>query len=176
MTGVHSETSYDLEIPYSIEPNRKSLLGLLPASTLLFLSYMSFVQTNVPRDEYTSLVYVSAAAGLSMFLAAVIGYLSVDVWNKSGVATSLVFGWAVFDALFGAGFFFGAGWPSHVWFGYGYAVIVLSLMQMGTTFIVWESLTGVFGAYAKAIAVAMGFAAIAASIVVCVALGMTYYY
>ncbi len=49
-------------------------------------------------------------------------------------------------------------------------------MHMGTTFIVSDSQTGIFGAYGKAIAVAMGFAAITASSVISLVLGTHVYY
>jgi hypothetical protein len=92
----------------------------------------------------------------------------VDIRSKSGVTSLLIFGWACLDALLGVAFFFGSDLPHNAWTGFGYVVITIALMHMGAAFIVWDTLTGIFGACAKAIAVAMGSAAVVASVVISV--------
>ena len=173
MTEEQEENWLESERPQALNANWKSVLGVLPAIALLSLSYASFTNQNW-QENYTPLGYVWGVAGIAVVVASVIGVRIVDVGEKSGGASLLMFGWACSDALLGVGFFFGRELPPNAWLGFGYAVVTIALMHMGATFIVWNSLTGIFGAYAKAIAIAMGSAAIVVSVVISLLLSADY--
>ena len=164
MTDAHEETWHESELPRALNANMKSLLGLLPAFALFSHSYTSFTDQSWWESD-TTLGYVWAIAGIAVLVASVIGVRMVNVREKSSRTSLLMFGWACSNALLGIGFFFGGGLPHNAWLGFGYAVIAISLMHMGAAFIVWDTLTGIFGAYAKAIATMMGLAAIVVSVV-----------
>jgi len=163
MTEARAEEWHVSELPQASNANWKSVLGLLPAIALLSHSYVSFTDQSWWESD-TNLGYVWAIAGIALIVASVIGIRMVNVGEKSGGTSLLMFGWACSNALLGSGFFLGGGLPHNAWLGFGYAVIAIALMHMGAAFIVWDTLNGVFGAYAKAIATVMGLAAIVVSV------------
>lgn len=173
MTEEQEETWLESDRPLALNANWKSVLGVLPAIALLSLSYASFTNQNW-WENYTPLGYIWGVAGIAVVVASVIGLRIVDVGERSGGASLLMFGWAASNALLGFGFFFGGELPHNAWLGFGYAVITIALIHMGATFIVWDSLAGMFGAYAKAIAIAMGSAAIVVSVVIVLLLSADY--
>jgi hypothetical protein len=158
------ESWQESEDPRALRANMKSLLGLLPAIALFSLAYASLTEQTW-WESSTALGYVWAMAGTAVVVESVIGVRMVDAGEKNGGTSLVMFGWACSNALLGVGFFFGGELPHNAWLGFGYAVITIALIQMGATFVVWDALTGIFGAYAKAIAIAMGSAAIVISVV-----------
>jgi len=154
------ETSYQSPPPTSAEKiNWRSLLGLLPATMLFALAYASFYN-HIWWDDYTPLGYVWVSCGVALVVAAVLGIGEVDVREKSPETSLLMFGWGCSDAITGGTLVL--AWqflPYSVSLGLFYALMTVLLMHLGAVVLVWGTLTGIFGAYAKAFAVAMGSAA-----------------
>jgi hypothetical protein len=127
---------------------------------LFALAYASF-NNHIWWDDYTPLGYVWGSCGIALFAVAVLGISDVDVGEKSPETSLLMFGWGCSYAITGG--FLVLAWqflPYGVSLGLFYALITVLLMHLGAVFLVWDALTGIFGAYAKAFAVAMGSAAI----------------
>ncbi len=165
MTEAREETWHESERPGAMSANRKSVLGLLPAIALFSLSYGSLTGHSWWESDVT-VGYVWAVSGITVVVASAIGVRMVDVREKSDGTSLLMFSWACSNVLLGIGFFFGSELPHNAWLGIGYAVITIALIHMGAAFIVWDTLTGLIGAYAKAIAIVMGSGAIVISVVI----------
>lgn len=149
----------------AVNANWKSLLGILPTSLVFYLAYASF-STHLSREDYTPLGYAWAVGGVALLVLSVAGIRLVDVGYKS-VATSLVMlGWACSDALIGIALLSVHGIPHNASTGLTYALVTILLIHLVAIFLVWDSLTGIFGAYAKGMTVAMGSAGIVASVII----------
>jgi len=137
----------------------------LPAIALFSLSYGSFTGQSWWESD-TTVGYVWAIAGITVAVASAIGVRIVDVREKSGGTSLLMFSWSCSNVLLGIGFFYSGELPHNAWLGFGYAVVTIALIHMGAAFIVWDTLTGLIGAYAKALAIVMGSGAIVISVVI----------
>ena len=129
---------------------------------LFALAYSSFFN-HIWWDDYTPLGYIWGFCGITLVAVTATGASRMEAGEKSPATSLIMFGWACSDALLGVLFLAGSHFPYGVWLGLGLALITILLMHLGAIFLVWDSLTGIFGAYAKALTVAMGSAAIVAA-------------
>lgn len=142
--------------------NWRSVLALLPAMMLFVMAYASFFNDS-QWDDYTPLGYVWSLCGIALVVVSALGIRTISFEKKSIPASSIMFGWACSEALLGVVFLAGGPFPHNAWLGFGYVMMTMMLMNLGAIILVWNSLTGIFGAFAKAIIVAMGSAGIVAA-------------
>ena len=122
--------------------------------------------------DYESLGLIWIACGAGLAITSVFGFRGIDTDEKSIETSLLLFCWACADALLLVAFAAGSQLPHNDWLGLAYAGITVPLMHTGVTFMVWDILTGVFGAFAKAMAVAMGAGALVAASVVSILMNL----
>ncbi|MBU0685285.1 MAG: hypothetical protein ABIE25_08935 [Thermoplasmatota archaeon] len=162
MTEALEEAYQSSSVPPAGKVNWKSIIGLLPAGMLYAMAYSSFFNHS-QRDDYTPLGYIWSLCGLALVVVSMIGIRTIRFGEKSDATSFIMFGWACLSALLGFVFLAGGPFPHNAWLGFGYVMMTMMLMNLGAIIFVWDSLTGIFGAYAKAIIVAMGSAGIIAA-------------
>jgi hypothetical protein len=88
----------------------------------------------------------------------------------------LMLGWAVGDALLVIAFGFGSDLSHNTWLALALASITVPLAQLGVMFIMWDSMTGMLGGFAKAMVIAIGSGALVAAgyVAVLMSLGGSY--
>jgi len=143
-------------------PNRKSLLGLIPAMMLVLLG-ASGLQTDAWSAVFSTIGPIWLVLGLALGVASVAGYRAVGVDERSREASIVMLSWAIADTLLVLSFALGSELPHDTWFAIALACITVPLMQLGVMFIVWDAMEGAFGAFAKAIASALGCGALVAA-------------
>ncbi|MFY9606966.1 MAG: hypothetical protein WAS24_09615 [Thermoplasmata archaeon] len=162
MTETPEETPYrQVGFPGSY-PNWKSFLGVLPACLLFSLAYAGFFN-HAWYGDYTSLGYIWLICGVALVAASIGGFRGVEVLEKSTETSLIMFWWACADALLGLAFLAGRHLPHNAWLGLALAFITVLLMHLGAIFVVWDTLTEVFGVFAKIMTAAMGVVSLVAA-------------
>jgi hypothetical protein len=156
-------------------PNRKSYLGVVPAIVFFALACASS-RTHQWGSDCGPLVYLWASCGLALVAISVGGYRGIRVDEKSVETTFIMFCWACADVTLGLAFVLGRYLPNETWLGIGYACFTVMLMHLGTVLAVWDVMTGILGAFAKAMTTAMGAAALIAAAFVSFALATPSFY